>query len=106
KPEAAEALGWFPKPLRLTLAGTGFAAVFATVFMLNTQETGVTLDQQLARLDQTEIVNYLLANDRLERGDLAMLNLADADLTAEFITADQSDIRQALEDEPLEDLYL
>src|SRR5688572_6726676 len=104
-PEVSEAKSWFPAPLRLALAGTGFAAVFATVFMLNYEETQLNADL-LASVPQTEIVNYLAASEQVEHSDLMLLNVADKDLTAEFISANQTEIKQELEEEPIEDLYL
>lgn len=104
-PEVSETKSWLPAPLRLALAGTGFATVFATVFMLNYQET-VPNPDLLASVPQTEIVNYLSTSEELEHSDLQLLNVAEKDLTAEFITANQTEIKQELEEEPIEDLYL
>src|SRR5688572_18878714 len=103
-PETSEAKGWLPAPLRLALAGTGFAAVFATVFMLNFQETETTFSGQLAQVNETEIVNYLLASEQLDRSDLTAFNVSEQDFTAEFIGANETEIQQELENEPIEDL--
>lgn len=104
-PEVSEAPGWLPVPLRLALAGSGFAAVFATVFMLN-QSPELSQTDFLASVPQTEMVDYILASGQLERTDLTTLNLPDQNLTSEFINADQTEIQQELEDAPIEDLYL
>src|SRR4051794_33997846 len=73
QPETSAAKSWFPKPLRLALAGSGFAAVFATVFMLN-HNPEIPQSDALAQVPKTEIVNYLLASEQLERSDLSLLN--------------------------------
>ncbi|MBK0403931.1 hypothetical protein I5M27_13125 [Adhaeribacter sp. BT258] len=103
--ETSEAGSWFPKPLRLALAGSGFAAVFATVFMLNMQEDKTPRADMLAQVPQTEIMNYLLATEQMERSDLAILNAADQDLTHEFIAANSAEIRHELEEIPLDESY-
>ena len=104
-PETSEASSWLPKPLRLTLAGSGFAAVFATVFLLNTQENTQPQSDFLAQVPQTEIVNYLLASEQMERSDLALLNPTDQDFTHEFIAANTAEIRRELEEMPLDEPY-
>jgi hypothetical protein len=103
-PETSEAKSWLPAPLRLALAGSGFAAVFATVFMLNQAPEFPQVDF-LASVPQTEIVNYLLASEQLDQADLTSLNIADQNLTAEFINANDTEIQRELEDEPIENLY-
>ncbi|KAA9332715.1 hypothetical protein [Adhaeribacter soli] len=103
-PETSEAKSWLPAPLRLALAGSGFAAAFATVFMLNQPPEFPQVDL-LASVPQTEIVNYLLASEQLDRSDLTSLNIADQNLTAEFINANDTEIQRELEDEPIENLY-
>jgi hypothetical protein len=104
-PERSEAKSWLPAPLRLALAGFGFAAVFATVFLLNNNPE-MPAGDLLAQVPKTEVVNYLLASERLEHSDLTMLNATEADLTAYFMVVPQTEVNQELEDQPLEDLYL
>jgi hypothetical protein len=89
----------------LALAGSGFAAVFATVFLLNTQENTQPQTDFLAQVPQTEIVNYLLASEQMERSDLAVLNATDQDFTHEFIAANTAEIRRELEEMPLDEPY-
>ena len=106
-PESADALSWISAPWRLALAGSGFAAVFATVFMLNFNEQQPDFSNQLAQLNDTEIVNYLLASEQLERTDLALLNGTEKDLTHEFLTANETEITEMIvEDETIDETYL
>ncbi len=104
-PEKTPVTGWL-SPWRLAFAGTGFAAIFATVFMLNTQETEISYSNQLARINQTEIVNYLLASEQLERNDLTYLSAADRDFTSEFINVENKAISEVLENETIDETYL
>ncbi|MFC5271608.1 hypothetical protein [Adhaeribacter terreus] len=103
--ETSEVLGWLSKPVRLALAGSGFAAVFATVFMLNMNQNETMQGDLLAQVPETEIVNYLLASEQMDRSDLAVLNAADQDFTHEFIAANTTEIRQELEEMPLDETY-
>jgi hypothetical protein len=103
-PETSGAKSWLPAPVRLALAGSGFAAVFATVFLLNFSQTDQTFTGRLAAVPETEIVNYLLASEQLDRSDLALFPGAETDLTYEFISASQTEIKQELEDQPLDEL--
>ena len=106
-PQTSEAFGWLSARWRLALAGSGFAAVFATVFMLNFNEQQPDLSNQLAQVNNTEIVNYLLASEQLERTDLALLNGTEKDLTHEFLTANEAEITEMLvEDETIDETYL
>ena len=105
-PETAGAFGWFPKPLRLALAGSGFAAVFATVFMLNVNQQQTGYEQQLAQLNDTEIMHYLLTSERLERTDLAVLTSANQDLTHEFLNVNAAEIQRELEEAYLDETLL
>ena len=106
-PEKAGALNWIPAPWRMALAGSGFAAVFATVFMLNFNEQQPDFSGQLAQINDTEIVNYLLASEQLERTDLALLNSSEQDFTHEFLTADETAINEVLADEEtIDETYL
>ena len=104
-PETSEAKSWLPAPLRMALAGSGFAAVFATVFMLSVDQNEQIASDPLANLQETEIVNYLLTDDQIERIDLAALKVTDQNLTAQFINANPAEIQTELEDEPIENLY-
>ena len=104
-PESSGAFGWLSRPVRMALAGSGFAAVFATVFMLNFQKNEPDFPNQLAQLNNTEIVNYLLATEQLERSDLSLLNATDQDLTYEFIAANPVEIQQELDEASLNELY-
>ena len=102
-PESSQPLGWLSAHWQMALAGSGFAAIFATVFMLNFGDTQPDFSQQLAQVNNTEIVNYLAASEQLERNDLALLNGTEKDLTHEFITVNQNEITEALaEDENLD----
>ena len=105
QPATSESLSWFPKPLRLALAGSGFAAIFATVFWLNTNQTELSQTDMLAQVPETEIMNYLLASEQLEGSDLAMLNATDRDFTHEFIAANTTEIKQELEETTLDETY-
>ena len=106
-PESAGALSWIPAPWRMALAGSGFAAVFATVFMLNFNDQQPEFSNQLAQVNDTEIVNYLLASEQLERTDLALLNGTEKDLTHEFLTANETEITEMIvEDETIDETYL
>ena len=103
-PEVSESKFRIPAYLRMALAGSGFAAVFATVFLLNTEKEK-PVSYSLTSVPKTEIVNYLLASEQMDHSDLTILNVADRDLTADFVSANQTDIHQELEDQQLEDLY-
>lgn len=106
-PETSGALSWLPAPWRLALAGSGFAAVFATVFMLNFDDAEPNFGRQLAQVNETEIVNYLLASEQLERNDLTFLKVTDNDLTHEFLSADKAEITDVLVDEGnIDETYL
>ncbi len=103
-PEPVLAKSWLPAPLRLALAGSGFVAVFATVFLLNAPVQPTGFSNRLAAVPETEIVNYLLASEQLENTDLAMLPVSETDLTHEFISASHTEIRQELEDQTIDEL--
>ena len=103
-PETSEAKSWLPIRLRLTLVSSGFAAVFATVFMLN-QAPETPQGDLLASVPDTEIVDYILASNQLERTDLVSLNIPAQNLTAEFMNVNQQEIQTELEDAPIENLY-
>lgn len=106
-PAPAGAMGWLPAPWRLALAGTGFATIFAGVFMLNLKEPQPDFYGQLAQVNETEVVNYLLASEQLERADLVLLNATDRDLTHEFLSANDAEITDVLaEEETLDETYL
>ena len=106
-PKPSASWGWLSAPWRMALAGSGFAAVFATVFMLNFGDNQPQINQQLAQVNNAEIVNYLLASEQLERNDLALLNGTEKDLTHQFITINHTEITEALaEDENIDETSL
>ena len=104
--ESTESVTWVPASWKIALAGSGFAAVFATVFMLNFNDPQPDFSGQLAQINDTEIVNYLLASEQLERSDLVLFNASEQDLTHEFIMADDAAISEVLEEETIDETYL
>ena len=106
-PETSGTTSWIPGPWRLALAGSSFAAVFAPVFILNLSEPQLDFGGQLAQVDQTEIVNYLLASEQLERADLVLLSGTELDLTHEFLSVNDTEITEVLaEEETIDETYL
>ena len=75
--------------------------------MLNFNDQQPDFSNQLAQVNDTEIVNYLLASEQLERTDLVLLNGTEKDRTHEFLTADDNTITEVLaEDETIDETYL
>jgi len=98
---------WRYSYLRSALAGLVLILTFTFIFRLSSQPTlNKTSADLLARISDTEALNYLLTTEKLETPDLSFLSQANTDLSHEFIQLSRADVLQELEEVELEQLDL
>lgn len=82
----------------------GFVAAF--LFSNNPSDSSnYSSTADLSAISQQETLEYVLLQDNLESGDLIDLNLADNDVSAEFINATTADILETVDEQQLEEVY-
>ncbi|HEY4651222.1 MAG TPA: hypothetical protein VIG72_07395 [Pontibacter sp.] len=99
---AAPQTHWLPaqvwQSLRIAVAPLMLLLLFVGVFYFGTESQPEPHTFNLARVPDTEIVNYLTAYSTVESADLAELNkLQKQELTAEFLNVSAADAEEELE---------
>ncbi len=92
---------------RTGLAGFLLTVSFIAAFYFSPVQPGSYFDAtgELASINQQEALEYVLGQDTIETGDLAELQLADKDVSAEFMNATATDILETVDEQQLEDVY-
>jgi len=94
---------WRYSYLRSALAGLVLILTFIFIFRLSSQPAlNKTSADLLARISDTEALDYLLTTEKLETPDLSLLSQANTDLSHEFIQLSRADVLQELEEVELE----
>ncbi|QNF33595.1 hypothetical protein HUW51_13010 [Adhaeribacter swui] len=60
---------------------------------------------RLSGINQQEALEYFLTQDNINSSELADLNLADTDVSADFIHVTSGDILETVDDQQLEEIY-
>ncbi|UOG73156.1 hypothetical protein MTX78_13585 [Hymenobacter tibetensis] len=96
-------------PLRTTLAASVVLGGFVGSFLLSDASTpaaGSSSAATLAAVSHTEMIEYLLANERVTLTDLAELPSTAHPLPETYLRASPSELQEALDAQPAEETYL
>jgi hypothetical protein len=99
---------WRQPLLRVAMACLAFVLSFIIIFTINSDQSNSSSGSEalLSSVSEKDAVDYLMTSDELEAQDLAILTVADEDISHEFIQVTQEEILQAVEDEDLEGIYI
>lgn len=99
---------WRQPLLRGALAGLALVLSFIYIFTFTAQPSAPAASGEdlLANVTEKEAVDYLMASDQLEAQDLTTLPLPEEDLSHEFLQVSQEELRQAVENEDLDGIYI
>ncbi len=110
-PNQTPANFWWSKIIytyRTGLASMLLLMGFVAAFLFSSTQFGsqnLNFDPELANINQQEALEYVLVQDNIDNADLVELNLADDDVSAEFMNATATDILETVDEQQLEEVY-
>lgn len=99
---------WRQPLLRGALAGLALVLSFIYFFTITSSQapSAASGEGLLANVTEKEALDYLMVSDQLEPQDLTSLPLPEEDLSHEFLQVSQEELRQAVENEDLDGIYI